>query len=214
MRFVCTSDIHNRQGEITMPEGDCLIIAGDMTGTGDYQQLYKFGQWLSFQDYKHKVIIAGNHDIGLQEWRDLILNECFPPDVIYLEDSGVELEGIKIYGTPWMPFYNDWAFMKEEWLLAPHYNAIPDDTEILITHCPPNSILDLTLKDCRYGSTNLYERIKRLPALRHHVFGHIHESAGIEVIGDVTFHNVAALDRSYQYKNPPQVFDYDTRRTG
>ena len=34
-------------------------------------------------------------------------------NAIYLEDSGVEIDGVRFWGSPWTPTFMDWAFMLE-----------------------------------------------------------------------------------------------------
>ena len=205
--IVAVSDTHTKHKQIPLPEGDVLIHAGDMTGLGKPHEFISVGNWFRAQrdKFKYRVFIAGNHDWGLMRHKNLILAAHFDPEVIYLQDSAVEIEGIKFYGTPWMPEFYDWAFMLPEEQLKPYYDAIPDDTEVLITHAPPYSILDKNQDDDRCGSITLYERVKQLPKLKHHIFGHIHGSYGTEQIGDTTFHNVASLNEMYRYQNPPHV---------
>lgn len=222
MKIVALSDTHTLQGRVPMPEGqfDFLIHAGDLGNVGKVREYEKIGQW--FRDlkhqYKYQIIVPGNHDWGLMKSGGYF-EECrkhFDDDVIFLVDQAIELEGIKFYGCPWMPQFYDWAFMLPEDALPPIYAKIPDDTEVLITHAPPHGILDHMTRDIRFGdrhiyercgSPALYERVKQLPKLKHHIFGHIHFGAGIEKIDDVTFHNVAALDENYRYKNAPQIIE-------
>lgn len=207
MRIVALSDTHTLQDQVPLPDGDILIHAGDLGNVGKPHEYIKIGKW--FRDlrdkYKHRIFIAGNHDWGLMSHEQAIIGAHFDPDVIYLCDKGVELEGIKFYGTPWMPEFYDWAFMHPEDELHRYYDAIPDDTEVLITHAPPYGILDRNAGDDRCGSPTLLARVKQLPNLRHHIFGHIHGGYGTEVIDGVTFHNVSSLNEMYRYQNPPQV---------
>jgi Icc-related predicted phosphoesterase len=209
VRIVALSDTHCKHKQVFIPDGDILIHAGDMTGLGKYNEFISMGNWFykMKEKFKHRIIIAGNHDWGLMHQKELILDAHFDSDVIYLEDSGIELESIKFYGTPWMLEYYYWAFMRTEDELVKYYAAIPDDTEVLITHAPPFGILDKAMDGDKCGSRALYERIKQLPKLKHHIFGHIHESYGSETINGVGFHNVCSLNGNYRYQNPPAVID-------
>lgn len=57
-------------------------------------------------------MIAGNHELTFDpakskkhlEMKKLLTN-C-----IYLEDTGVTLYGLNIWGTPWQPTFGGWAF--------------------------------------------------------------------------------------------------------
>ena len=74
-------------------------------------------------------------------------------DCIYLQDSGVEIEGFKLWGIPWTPKFYNWAFMKNKGgEIGVVVNKIPNDTDILITHGPPFGRLDFTKND-RISST-------------------------------------------------------------
>lgn len=213
-RIVAISDTHTLQEHIPMPEGDydIMIHAGDMGNVGKYREYSEIGKWFRKykHQFKHQIIVPGNHDWGFQTQPEMIMQDHFDKDVILLIDKGIELEGIKFYGCPWMPNFMDWAFMKEEDDLKPHYEAIPDDTQVLITHCPPLNILDKTTERygaARCGSVNLLNRIRCLPKLTHHIFGHIHNSYGDVVKDGVSFHNVAILNELYIYHNKPQVIN-------
>lgn len=214
MRIVAVSDTHTLHRQVPIPEGnfDVFIHAGDMGNVGKYREYAEIGKWFHElkSQFKHRIIVPGNHDWGLMTNADMIMQDHFDEDVILLIDKAVELDGVKFYGCPWMPNFMDWAFMREEWELAPYYDAIPDDTQVLITHCPPLDILDQTTQKYGYercGSPNLLDRVKKLPKLTHHIFGHIHHSHGNVVIDGVSYHNVASLNEAYKYANPPQVIE-------
>lgn len=54
-----------------------------------------------------------------------------------------------------------------------NYADRPTDTDVLITHCPPYSVLDFD-DGINYGSTELLTRVKEIkPCL--HLFEHIHK---------------------------------------
>lgn len=208
IRIVATSDTHSKHEEVPIPDGDIFIHAGDLTPRGNHNEFISVGNW--FRElkncFKYRILIAGNHDWSLMWNHRMILDAYFDPDVIYLEDKGVEIEGFKFWGSPWVPQFRDWAFMKPDHELKPHWDAIPEDTQILITHGGPYGILD-SYENSRVGSLSLETRIKELPHLRHHIFGHLHESYGHEIRNGVHCHNVAALNGNYEYQNPPQVID-------
>ncbi|KAI7083660.1 hypothetical protein KC356_g7373 [Hortaea werneckii] len=67
IRIVCISDTHNKApGEgYTLPSGDILIHAGDLTNQGSLSEIQKAVSWLSKADFKTKIVIAGNHDLSL-----------------------------------------------------------------------------------------------------------------------------------------------------
>lgn len=214
MKIVAVSDTHCKHKQIIMPEGkfDVLVHAGDLTGRGRWNEFISPANWFLAQKEKfnHRVMIAGNHDWGLEFNPRQIMNDNFDKDVIYLQDSGVVLDGVKFYGCPWMPNFYDWAFMRTEEELVKYYDAIPDDTEVLITHCPPRGILDRNMEaddQERCGSSSLAERIKDLKKLKVHIFGHIHGGYGSVKVNGVSYHNVCSLNEQYMYANAPQVIE-------
>lgn len=212
VKLVCLSDTHTKHRQVPIPDGDILIHCGDMTGRGNYHEFISIGNWFrELKDkFKHRIMIAGNHDFGLEINKRIILDAHFDKELIYLQDEAITLEGIKFYGTPWMPPFYDWAFMLDEGDLKSYYGAIDDDTQVLITHCPPKGILDRNMDaddQVRCGSESLAERIKQLPKLTHHIFGHIHGGYGNVKVNGVSYHNVASLNEAYRYQNPPQIIE-------
>jgi predicted phosphodiesterase len=138
MKLCIISDTHNKHKRLSkLPYADVIIHCGDMTSMGHSHEIVEFMKWFSkLEQYKYKICIAGNHD-WLFDTNRLIAHEKVPMNVIYLEDREIILDGIKFYGTPvQLPFMN-WAFNKPEERLIPHWQAIPDDTDVLITHQPP-----------------------------------------------------------------------------
>jgi len=213
MRIVCISDTHQMHRNIEVPDGDVLIHAGDITGHGVERWVVDFNNWLGELPHKHKIVIAGNHDFIFENHpehaRSLITNAT------YLEDSGVEIEGFKFWGSPWSTEFGSWAFMGNELRLADKYSKIPDDTNILITHGAPYGMMDEVARiwdrneDKHVGSRALVRALQRLDHLRLHVFGHIHEAAGtwVNPQNGRTFVNAATCDLSYHPVNPPVVVE-------
>ena len=208
MKFCIISDTHNRHRKLTLPEADTIIHCGDFTSMGYDREIRDFMKWYSnLNQYKYKIAVAGNHDWLFETNRVLALTDV-PSNVIYLEDSGVEIEGLNIYGTPVQLPFNNWAFNRPESKLIEHWKAIPDNTDVLITHSPPYGIFDWSVYDkIHTGSPSLYfevvERIK--PKL--HCFGHIHGGYGIKVIENTIFINASNLDEDYMCVNPPILIE-------
>lgn len=201
----CVSDLHGYFPSLS--GGDLLIVAGDLTGFSIVSEYIAFNTWLSAQDYKMKVVIAGNHDCFLQNNRVSI--RAF--NAVYLLDSGCEFEGLKIWGSPWTPTFGRWYFMKDRGTpIKEKWDLIPADTDILVTHGPPFGILDQVNvpmrgrnKDDFVGCEDLRETVFRIkPKL--HVFGHIHEQGGQQVDLVMTkFVNASIMDRDYNPANQP-----------
>jgi Icc-related predicted phosphoesterase len=129
-----------------------------------------------------------------------------PQSIIYLCDSGIEIEGIKFWGSPVQPWYHNWAFNKSLKTISKHWNEIPNDTDILITHVPPQSILDKNSRDEQCGCPQLTPRVNEVKP-RYHIFGHIHESYGILEFDGVTYINSSSLNNQYEYQNEPILID-------
>jgi len=133
--------------------------------------------------------------------------------ITYLQDSGCEIEGVKFWGSPWQPWFFDWAFNLERGeQLRRKWALIPDDTDVLITHGPPAGILDLCPDGRRVGCGDLRLRVEQIEPMAH-IFGHIHHSAGqVEpLVGRRTrFINAAICDESYLPTNPVQVIGLPT----
>lgn len=206
MRLICISDTHHKHYYLDLPEGDILVHCGDFGFRGERIERLLIQDWLNFQSkrYKHVVFIAGNHDINMTVGT-LLLED----NVHHLQDTLEEIEGINFYGSPYTVRFGDWGFGEPEEKLVKRFNHIPKKTEILITHGPAYSILDKNKHGECCGSKALYEKIKKLPNLKYHLFGHIHESYGQEVIENVTFCNCSVLNEYYQLTNPVTIIDYD-----
>lgn len=208
MKIVAISDIHNRTPEL--PEGDLLVVAGDLTSHGSQEELSEINHYLMEESYrfKHKpVVIAGNHDRFLEKDSASaadVLSAC-----IYLQDELLEIDGIRIWGSPWTPQFMNWSFMKERGKdIKTAWDKIPEGIDLLITHGPPESILDLCPSGnvgCEELRITLTERLKSPPAV--HVFGHIHESYGEFVLGRTRYYNVSICDGRYRPNNAPTLIE-------
>jgi len=188
-RIVCLSDAHGSYRKVKIPEGDVLILAGDMTRKGDLQDWIKLNEFLGTLPHLHKICVAGNGDYCFQE--EPAKARKILSKALYLQDEKTELLGLKIYGSPWQPRFLDMAFNLERGTaLQEVWAKIPVDTDILITHCPPRGILDKTALGQHIGCEELKARIEELK-LKLHVFGHVHESRGVLKQGETTFVNAA-----------------------
>lgn len=140
MKVTVISDTHGQHRSLKLPKGDLLIHAGDISKRGHPIVVEDFLDWFSLQKFRYKVFIAGNHDFFLERAHPQFIEQMIPNDIIYLNDSGTEIEGIKIWGTPITPWFNNWAFNRERGAeIKQHWDLIPADTEILITHGSPHS---------------------------------------------------------------------------
>ena len=199
MKFTVISDTHRKHHDVEMGSGDVLLHCGDFSGRGTLAEVTEFNTWLGNLDYTHKIIIAGNHDFLFE--RDPVLARSLITNAIYLEDESVEIEGVKIYGSPWQPWFYDWAFnLKRGAALAEKWALIPEDTDILITHGPPMGIGDITSEGEHAGCEDLLKRIHELN-IKYHCFGHIHEDYGRWEKDGKTFINASNCDLNYKIAN-------------
>jgi Icc-related predicted phosphoesterase len=208
VRMVCISDTHNFHSKIDVPDGDVLIIAGDVCVHGSVYELAAVNEFLGSLPHRHKLLVAGNHDwcfanlVEREEARRLLKN------AIYLEDSGVEINGVKYWGSPWQPEFHHWAFnLPRGPKLAEVWAKIPSDTDVLITHTPPFSILDKNGNGDHCGCGALLDALNNRVQPRIHVFGHVHESYGTLEADGTTFINASICDGQYRPINPPIVID-------
>jgi predicted phosphohydrolase len=208
LRFVFISDTHSKHDLLDLPNGEVLLHCGDFSKRGEVGEIQVFLDWLEAQPHPYKVLIAGNHDF-LAERSSTLFHSMVPDNVIYLNDSGCVIAGVRIWGSPIQPWFFDWAFNRQRGAdIRRHWDLIPEDTDVLITHGPPYGILDEVVRDPRpVGCRDLLHRVKDLPSIKVHAFGHIHEAYGQREIGGTLFLNASVLDEHYAMKNAPWVID-------
>jgi Icc-related predicted phosphoesterase len=195
MRLIVLSDTHGLHDTIKeLPEGDVLIHAGDFMNAGyDPSEAISFNSWLGEQPFKHRVVCAGNHDRYFQNAPEVA--RSLLTSAVYLENTGITIDGVSLWGSPYTPEFLDWAFMYPRGASAKRYwNQIPYDLDVLITHGPPFGILDQTAPSRPHlGCKELLRAVEEKKP-RIHVFGHIHGGAG-------TFHNEATRFINAAYLN-------------
>lgn len=210
-RIVFISDTHQLHDNLVLPKGDIIVHAGDVGSRGSIPEMIDFLEWFSKLPYAHKIFIAGNHDFAFERYPDDMANflQRFP-GVTYLQDSSVTVDGIKFYGSPWQPEFYNWAFnLPRGERLAEKWAMIPDDTDVLITHGPPATILDYTEYDkINVGCVDLLKRVNEVKP-KIHVFGHIHEGYGYRDIDGIMFINASICTLRYKPTNPPVVVDFN-----
>lgn len=214
MKIVCISDTHNCNEQIVVPDGDILIHSGDAAIRGTRSEIEEFLQWFSSLPHKHKVFVAGNHDWFYETENNSarLLTSKF--NITYLQDSFIEIEGLKIYGSPWQPRFFDWAFnLNRGAELAEKWKMIPDDIDILVTHGPPHGILDEVPRQYwieNTGCEELRRRVEEISTkgrLKLHIFGHIHCGYGQKEEFGVKFVNASTCDEEYKPTQPPIVVE-------
>ena len=186
-----------------MPDGDVFVFAGDLLRAGDWDELDAELPWLKSLPHQHKLFVAGNHDRCFEQKRKRV-EKMFGMDLIYLQDEGLEIDGVKFWGSPWQPEFLSWAFnLPRGEALAEKWAQIPGDTDVLITHGPPHGLGDEAWGRC-LGCRELLAAAERVrPAL--HCYGHIHEGRGVYPTEWGLCANVTAAEGDH----PPMVFDFD-----
>jgi len=209
LRLVCISDTHSMHEHIPeLPDGDLLVHAGDCTGSGSVPRGFEFVDWFGALPYRHKILIAGNHDYCFEDYGLLMREHCKKCDVIYLEDESILINGVKFHGSPWTPFFRDMSFNASPKLMAEKMAQVPDDTQILITHGPARGVFDYVPQDdLHVGCLSIGARLPFLKQLKAHVFGHIHEGYGVKERDGVIFANVSTCTVDYRPTNEPIVID-------
>lgn len=209
-KIVAVSDLHGYMPEL--PQGDILIIAGDVSPILFDRDIDKSLDWLEDrflpwvdQFDGPRVMIAGNHDFAIGapgcwdsvSWRDY-------DQTFYLEDSFVSLDGLKIYGFPWVPNLPAWAFSLEDEDLRLAYQDIDPDCDIIISHGPPLGMCDQG--SYHYGALSALEMIGRVkPKL--FICGHIHEAYGKDHWDETDIYNVSHVDIDYWPAHDPVVIE-------
>ncbi|EQC33467.1 hypothetical protein SDRG_08978 [Saprolegnia diclina VS20] len=223
LRVVCISDTHSRHNDLVVPDGDILIHAGDFTKRGGHAEIKAFDDWLAALPHRHKVVVAGNHELSLdaawyptdwKKWHKTFQDPSVSKQLLrhctYLENQVLEVEGLRIFGSPYSTL-NPGAVMAFQAFPGSHAQGIwgqaPANVDILVTHGPPLGIRDLSVRGHRCGDEDLLHDVQTRILPKYHVFGHIHECYGSETIGPTTFINAASSTLLRQCTNAPIVFD-------
>ena len=212
MKIVAIADQHGLLPSI--PACEVLLIAGDICPVTNHGLEFQanwldtdFRRWLrSLTHVQHIVGIAGNHDFIFERDPDLV-----PRDLpwTYLQDSLAEVEGLRIWGTPWQPWFFDWAFngrpeeLKQKWAL------MPDALDVIVVHGPPRGYGDAVPRRGGVeltGCAHLLERIEEIKP-RLVVYGHIHEGRGVYSHGPTTLANVTLVNDGYEPIYQPWTFE-------
>lgn len=191
MKIWHVSDTHGYHDLLTIPDGiELMIHSGDASNSRDpynnEPEMRKFIDWYKGVDVKYKVYVAGNHDTSIE--KGLVTKKDFDAaGIIYLENKYVDIEGIKIFGSPHTPQFGNWSFMKDRVKLERFWRkAIDEPCDIIVTHGPPKGMLDKSydregrMEMC--GDKSLLNRIIEIqPKLV--CFGHIHNTEDIANAG-------------------------------
>lgn len=217
MKIVAISDTHGKWNKLKIPECDILISAGDYSFKGEMHMVRDFHKWLNKQEAGHIISVQGNHELWVEEnfniAKAIAVEEC--PAVHFMDEGLVEIEGLNIWCSAWTPYFHNWAWNAQRGEeIKKHWDRIPDDTDILVTHGPPMGILDELLRvdgepSGQYvGCSDLMEAVKRIkPDL--HFFGHIHCGYGEKHLNGTSFYNAAICDEMYMPTNSIHIVEYE-----
>lgn len=190
IRVVCISDTHTALRSV--PDGDLLVHAGDLTNAGTVSELQAQIDWLNSLPHRHKIAIAGNHDTyldarsrrtlaaedqdGSLDWGDVHYLQHEQLELMFPEQAGRKL---RLYGAPHIPACGgeEFAFQysrgQDMWS-----GTVPAGIDVLVTHTPPKGHLDLPVGlGCEWLLREIWRTKPRL-----HVFGHVHAGGGIETV--------------------------------
>lgn len=234
MKFAVTSDLHGSpitDFDSKQLEGvDTLLIAGDV-----FEMNRKINKMVNYFNYiqeeygvKNIIMTPGNHDHNIFEgylenhpddtgearrydyipriYKDEMKERC---NLDILIDESMEIDGIKIYGSPWSPNFYNWAFMKSDAELDKRYEKIPDDVDILLSHTPPlidGSDID-AIKwpgwDYHHCGSAALERAIAKKKPKYMFCGHIHSGDhNLLEFGDTKCYNVSYLGEDYEPHYP------------
>ncbi len=233
MKVTCLGCCHGAYNRLELLGGDILIVTGDLTRRDMCEEYLNFLHWIKKQDYKKKIFIAGNHDNILKYETSFIdpmrsrlhqplkhqIEDFIKGNIEYLCNSGTEFEGLKIWGSPeslWFDQINPRcsSFTGSEEELRSKYELIPHDTDILITHTPPYSILDQNEEGHNCGSRALLDTLDRVKP-KYSIFSHIHERGGDTMLykhmmdkkSYTTCINSSIMDENYRPIHKPINFE-------
>jgi len=187
MKIFCFADTHTRHRELIFPDYvDISIFVGDCTVSRDLDdnrlELLDFLNWYDLQKAGHKIFIAGNHEVCLeqiQKKNKFDRKNFSDRDIIYLEHQSVILENIHIFGSPYTPEFHQWAFNKRRDKIGRLWDEIPSTTHIMACHGPVKGILDLASRDKNTsehtGDSSLAKKVEKLK-IPYFISGHIHDN--------------------------------------
>lgn len=222
VKVVFVSDTHCALNKVKIPTGaDLLIHSGDLTYRGDLNEVEKELDVLATigANFKDVVVIFGNHD-RLGEQNPFVTQKmCEDRGLLYLNDTEVTTEGLRIWGSPISPTFPKkgiWAFNADRGSeIKAHWDKIPEGLDVLVTHGPPFGLLDDvqdfysgTIKSV--GCVDLLDRVMKVKP-RYHSFGHIHSGHGVKVFHDTTFINASNLNEQYKVAYEPIVIDIEVK---
>lgn len=209
MIIVALSDTHGNHRSVEVPPGDIVIHCGDITRKSNLSEVTDFVEWFAGLDFQHKILVAGNHDRFIRKKKPEFMELINRHKIEYLENTNIQINGYSIFGSPFSLNYGGiGAFTyfhepdaKRIW------NLIPEKIDILVTHTPPKGFMDYSSTEkINAGCHVLRDRVLSVKP-RCHIFGHIHESYGIEKHNGSVFINASLSNGSGEIVNKPAVVE-------
>ena len=187
MRILHVSDTHGLQRQLTnLPAADVLVHSGDISNSGTEAEVLDFINWLIELPYKHKIFVCGNHDCCLWDAEDI---EDLPEGIHFLQDRSVTIDGVVFSGIG----YDHPADM------------IDAAADVVITHEPPTMIMDYS-SGTHWGNINIKKRVQEISP-KMHLFGHAHDSYGVQKIYATIYSNAALLNDKNEFVNKPRLLE-------
>jgi Icc-related predicted phosphoesterase len=210
MKIVALSDTHGNHLSVDIPEGDIIIHCGDFTRKSNYQEVMDFIQWYSELRFSHKILVAGNHDRFIEKRKQEFLEILNGRNIIYLENQSVQVDAYKLFGSPYTRIFGgigSFTYSNED-EAREIWDIIPNGSDIIITHGPPEGFRDYSKTENKNtGCAVLLEHILKIkPA--YHIFGHLHESYGIDSNEDTVFVNASLVNGAEEVINSPIVIEF------
>jgi hypothetical protein len=201
MNKLFISDTYGHHEELLLPRGDMIIHAGNLTKDGTEPEVRDFLDWFSHLNYRYRIFISGTRDVLFEKEPELI-RRLIPSNVIYLEESGVEINGFKLWGTPYNTanYGNPFSVGPDE--IEDHWNKIPDDTDIVIGRTPAFGVQDEDVAGRHMGNKDLLRKLVKV-CPRYFVSGNIHGAHRYEYRHHINFVNASLLNEEYEVQNKP-----------
>jgi Icc-related predicted phosphoesterase len=221
MKIWFISDTHNEHEKLRVPEADWVIHCGDESTHGNAwlnePEARRFFEWYAELPIPSKIYVPGNHSLAVENG---LIQASDYPSIRFLIHEQLEIQGLRVFGSPYTPRFHDWAYMKKRTQLDQVWQTIPEETDILVTHGPPKGVLDLTHDSesgglVQVGCMALRRHVETRIKPRVHAFGHLHDEKGISNFGMYTrgetqFLNCSCCDLSGQLRNNGWVLEMNT----
>ncbi len=216
MKIWLISDTHCRHDLLQIPSGvEMVVHCGDESNAHkskqNVEEANSFFEWYQALPIPQKVFVPGNHSMAIEH--GLIKPEYYPGVTFLIHQlSEFDWTGLgvadnrkfKIFGSPYTPWFFNWAYNLARPDLKAIWQSIPADVDLLVTHGPPKGILDVT-KDWKtkepihIGSLSLTREVLHRIKPTLHAFGHLHDETGIKNFGwldrqSVTFVNCSCCN--------------------